>query len=120
MMYTKGEWKLHVPDRPFLDFVKECCNQSDKNLDSFVITNNAKEKSEYRILALIGHGPKAEANAQRIVQCVNGFDELVGSLDELVWLNKQMTVTDGVRGDIQQRIITRAKLALKNAGGNNA
>lgn len=73
-MFTKGKWEWNWhPEGQFLGLKQDGC---------YVVCEEAKpDKGTVQAIALLP--PDHEANAKRIVKCVNNFDELVEALKGL-------------------------------------
>jgi hypothetical protein len=84
--HTELPWGLFAPNKPFNEFVQECidCSKDQMHMESRVISNMHDEKSEnYRVLAIIGPGPKAHENAAFIVEACNNHYHLLAENNRL-------------------------------------
>lgn len=127
---TPRPWRLYAPDRPLKEFIDVCIEKSPdhQNYEARIITNidNANDP-EYRILCILGNGPKADANAHLIVEAVNNYsafiykmdkdakliDELVEALKEIA--NSGCCLTPGCSIDDPMCMAMTAKQALSKA-----
>ena len=114
---TPRPWKVYAPDRPLSEFIKVCEEMSKDQMcfEARIITNmDDSEHPDYRVLAVLGNGPKAEANAELIIKAVNRdhvFDELVEVLKTI----KNHPEYSAFYSGIPSKITNKIEQALKKA-----
>jgi hypothetical protein len=93
---TPGPWQACILDKPIAEipaYVGQCISTSGGENFYFISATDPQRGGVD--IAHVGNGPAGEANARRIVQCVNNFDALVSALKAIVDAADSPTASGG-------------------------
>jgi hypothetical protein len=92
---TPGPWQACILDKPIAEipaYVGQCISTSGGENFYFISATDPQRGGVD--IAHVGNGPAGEANARRIVQCVNNFDALIAALGQASFALRELLPND--------------------------